>query len=72
MTRRFSFRKIDEKFINVPSSTAQQPITFDYNGDMLTDLLGYKAEGYQAGVSPLSVWRNIYSPTNPDGPIFEV
>ncbi|KAF9540003.1 hypothetical protein EC957_004705 [Mortierella hygrophila] len=62
----------NENFITVPSSTAQQPITFDYNGDMLTDLLGYQFEGYQAGVSPLSVWRNIYSPANPDGPIFEV
>ncbi|KAK3842740.1 MAG: hypothetical protein J3R72DRAFT_474554 [Linnemannia gamsii] len=62
----------NEKFIPVPSSTAQQPITFDYNGDMRTDLLGYAAEGYQAGVSPLSVWRNIYSPANPAGPIFEV
>ncbi|KAF9918621.1 hypothetical protein FBU30_000125 [Linnemannia zychae] len=73
---RIYFGNIDsgwnENFVTVPSSTAQQPITFDYNGDMLTDLLGYKAEGYQAGVSPLSVWRNIYSPANPNGPFFDV
>ncbi|KAF9438400.1 hypothetical protein BGZ76_008180 [Entomortierella beljakovae] len=61
----------DPNYITVPSATSQQPLTFDYNGDMLTDLLGYAFEGYQAGVSPLSVWRNVYSPAIPDK-IFEV
>ncbi|KAG0305341.1 hypothetical protein BGZ98_004275 [Dissophora globulifera] len=61
----------DPNFITVPSSTSQQPMTFDYNGDMMTDLLGYAFEGYQAGISPLSVWKNVYSPSVP-GKIFEV
>ncbi|KAF9174373.1 hypothetical protein BGX21_001266 [Mortierella sp. AD011] len=61
----------DLNFITVPSATSQQPMTFDYNGDMLTDLLGYAFEGYQAGVSTLSVWKNVYSPSTP-GVIFEV
>ncbi|KAG0020526.1 hypothetical protein BGZ80_004050 [Entomortierella chlamydospora] len=61
----------DSDFITVPSATSQQPMTFDYNGDMLTDLLGYAFEGYQAGVSTLSVWKNVYSPSTP-GVIFEV
>ncbi|KAG0245957.1 hypothetical protein B0O80DRAFT_464011 [Mortierella sp. GBAus27b] len=61
----------NENFITVPSATSHQPMTFDYNGDMLTDLLGYAYEGYQAGVSPLSVWKNVYSPSIPDK-IFEV
>ncbi|KAF9357346.1 hypothetical protein BGX26_003894 [Mortierella sp. AD094] len=61
----------DPNFITVPSATSQQPMTFDYNGDMLTDLLGYAFEGYQAGVSTLSVWKNVYSPSTP-GKIFEV
>ncbi|KAF8936887.1 hypothetical protein EDD21DRAFT_361844 [Dissophora ornata] len=61
----------DTNFITVPSATSHQPITFDYNGDMLTDLLGYAFEGYQAGVSTLSVWKNVYSPATP-GAIFEV
>ncbi|KAI1320696.1 hypothetical protein EDD11_010230 [Mortierella claussenii] len=61
----------DPTFITVPSATPHQPMTFDYNGDMLTDLLGYAFEGYQAGISKLSVWRNVYSPATP-GKIFEV
>jgi len=46
-------------------------MTFDVNGDMRTDLLGYAFAGYQAGTSSLSVWKNIYDPAAP-GPIFEV
>ncbi|KAG0210115.1 hypothetical protein BGX28_009656 [Mortierella sp. GBA30] len=61
----------DPEFVQVPSSTSQQPLTFDYNGDMQTDLLGYAFQGYQAGVSPLSVWKNVYTPGVP-GKIFEV
>lgn len=55
----------------VPSSTSQQPVAFDSNGDMLTDLLGYAYNGYQEGVSGLSVWKNVHSSSNP-GTIFEV
>ncbi|KAG0054100.1 hypothetical protein BGZ83_011984 [Gryganskiella cystojenkinii] len=62
----------DAEFITLPSSTSQQPMTFDVNGDMRTDLLGYAFAGYQAGTSPLSVWKNIHDPKNPGGPIFEL
>ncbi|KAG0003656.1 hypothetical protein BGZ65_001483 [Modicella reniformis] len=41
----------DPDFITVPSAMSQQPMTFDYNGDMLTDLLGYAFDGYQSGVN---------------------
>ncbi|KAF9583315.1 hypothetical protein BGW38_009764 [Lunasporangiospora selenospora] len=61
----------EPEFIQVPSSTSHQPLTFDYNGDTQTDLLGYAFEGYQAGTSQLSVWKNVYSASNP-GKIFEV
>ncbi|KAG0364322.1 hypothetical protein BC939DRAFT_458332 [Gamsiella multidivaricata] len=61
----------DPNFITVPSATPHQPMAFDYNGDMLTDLLGYAFEGYQAGASSLSVWKNVYSQATP-GKIFEV
>ncbi|KAG0035603.1 hypothetical protein BGZ81_005581 [Podila clonocystis] len=61
----------EPEFIPVPSSTSQQPVAFDSNGDMLTDLLGYAYNGYQEGVSGLSVWKNVHSPSNP-GKIFEV
>ncbi|KAF9896769.1 hypothetical protein BX616_006789, partial [Lobosporangium transversale] len=61
----------DPNFIIIPSATTQQPMTFDLNGDMLTDLLGYAFEGYQAGVSTLSVWKNVYTPEIPNK-IFEI
>ncbi|KAG0233971.1 hypothetical protein BGW41_001269 [Actinomortierella wolfii] len=61
----------DTQYISVPSSTSQQPMTFDFNGDMRTDLLGYTFEGYQPSNPQLSVWRNVYSVNNPDK-LFEV
>ncbi|KAG0252825.1 hypothetical protein DFQ27_007823 [Actinomortierella ambigua] len=61
----------ETQYITVPSSTAQQPMTFDLNGDMRTDLLGYAYDGYQPANPQLSVWKNVYSVNNRER-IFEV
>ncbi|RUS19475.1 hypothetical protein BC937DRAFT_87413 [Endogone sp. FLAS-F59071] len=54
----------DPTFVTVPSARNSQPIPFDANGDMKTDLLGYSFSG---NGSTLSVWENIAdlrTPTN--------
>ncbi|CAG8512992.1 15985_t:CDS:10 [Funneliformis mosseae] len=45
-------------FINVPSATYQQPIPFDFDGDMKIDLIGHS---FDKGVNELSIWQNIYN-----------
>ncbi|KAL1915364.1 uncharacterized protein VTP21DRAFT_6822 [Calcarisporiella thermophila] len=49
---------LDPNFIKLPSSSAAQPILFDYDGNMRTDLLGYPSSSSDT----LSVWRNVVNP----------
>ncbi len=54
-------------FINIPSATHQQPIPFDFDGDMRIDLIGHAFENNTNG--GLSIWRNVFNGTTE---LFEV
>ncbi|CAG8632582.1 12385_t:CDS:10, partial [Ambispora leptoticha] len=60
----------DENYIKIPSAKTSQPIPFDYNGNMTTDLLGYMYENNDE--SGLFVWKNLYGPEVQTGDLFEV
>ncbi|PKK80668.1 hypothetical protein RhiirC2_649600 [Rhizophagus irregularis] len=53
-------------FINVKPATYQQPIPFDFDGDMKIDLIGHSFDNN----TKLSIWRNIYNETTQE--LFEV
>jgi hypothetical protein len=57
---------LDPNFINVKSATYQQPIPFDFDGDMKIDLIGHSFDNN----TRLSIWRNIYNETSQE--LFEV
>ena len=58
---------LDPNFINVQSATRQQPIPFDFDGDMKIDLIGHDFNNANWN---LSIWRNIYNETSQE--LFEV
>lgn len=57
---------LDPNFINVKPATYQQPIPFDFDGDMKIDLIGHSFDNN----TKLSIWRNIYNETTQE--LFEV
>ena len=57
---------LDPNFINVPPATQQQPIPFDFDGDMKIDLIGHSFDNPEK----LSIWKNIYNETSQE--LFEV
>jgi hypothetical protein len=58
---------LDPNFINVPSAKFQQPIPFDFDGDMKIDLIGH---AFNNTNWDLSIWRNIYNETGQE--LFEM
>ena len=53
--------------IQLPPSTLAQPIPFDSDGQMQIDLLGL-----QPGSSQLKMWKNVWNPSDPSGPLYNV
>ncbi|RUS28626.1 hypothetical protein BC938DRAFT_481655 [Jimgerdemannia flammicorona] len=60
----------DSEYINVHSARKAQPIPFDANGDMKTDLVGYR---FGDDAPTVSVWKNLADPKTPNkGMLFDV
>ena len=53
--------------IELSPSTLAQPIPFDSDGQMRIDLLGL-----QPGASQLSMWKNVWNASDPNGPLYEM
>ncbi|CAJ0889903.1 12870_t:CDS:10 [Entrophospora sp. SA101] len=58
----------NSKYIELDASYSQHPITFDFNGDMKTDLLGHYLSSAQD--NKLYVWKNVYNESA--GTLFEI
>jgi integrin alpha FG-GAP repeat containing protein 1 len=56
--------------VQIPSSTALQPILVDSNGDMKIDLLGIQLS--TSGDVPLKLWKNVWNQTSGTPPVFEL
>lgn len=59
---------VDIRSIEVPPSTAVQPIALDYNGDLKIDLLGLEA----GSGSAYKIWQNVWNASTPNPTMFKV
>ena len=63
----FTQQFADPNPLELPPSTLAQPIPFDSDGQVRTDLLGL-----QSGSSQLRMWKNVWNASDPSGPLYEM